>query len=112
MTPSTKLLLLVTAALSVVACGSKQEGDACARGVDHAFALTVKQGTGTVGSPSADEQRAMDAVKQASLEQCRKEGLSQPQLDCILGATDWNAFTKLGECPAIKDKRPGWLMIP
>lgn len=83
------------------------KADRCTRGVEHVFNLTL-----LVGKPSADEQRAMDAIKQQSLTQCRSEGLSQAQLDCILATKDIASMSNLEDCGAIKAKRPGWLLIP
>jgi hypothetical protein len=102
------LLALVSLA---AACGKDSKPntmtDTCTSGVDHVFKLTS-----SVGTPSADEQRAMDEVKKQGLAQCRTEGLSQAQLDCILATRDVESLSKLGECPAIKSKRPSWLMLP
>ena len=93
----------------VAACGSKSaDGDLCTRGVSHVFELMSKQ----PGKPSSDERSAMEAVKKMSIAQCKSEGFTQPQLDCVLGATDWDKFQKLGECAAIKDRKPGWLILP
>jgi hypothetical protein len=54
----------------------------------------------------------MDSVKQTSIAQCRAEGLTQAQLDCILAATEWSKLAAVGNCPAIKDHRPSWLRTP
>jgi len=105
--------LLVFALLSMAACGSKAKAqDPCTRGVTHVFDLTIAQSAKHDAKPSADEQTAINAVKQQSLDACQRDGLTQAQLDCILAATDWDKFLALGACPAIKDKRPTWLLIP
>ena len=94
----------------VAACGGSKDSsdDRCTRGVSHVFELLSKQ----PGKPSSDERSAMEAVQKMSIAQCKSEGFTQPQLDCVLGATDWDKFQKLGECAAIKDRKPGWLILP
>ena len=106
------LLASALATLALAACGRKSTSpdtaDLCARGVSHVTQLL----TAPPGTPSADEQRAIDAIKQMSITRCQEEGLTQAQLDCLLAAKDWAAFKELGSCAAIKDRKPGWLILP
>lgn len=130
-------LVAILAALSLAACGKdkpatggydkpatgsydkpatgsydKSAGDdLCTRGVTHVMDLMAAESKGH-SAPGPDEQRAIDTVKQMSIEQCQKEGFTQAQLDCVLAATDWSKLKQVDECAAIKDKRPTWLRIP
>lgn len=110
----TSLVTLAITSLTLAACGSSKDnvGDRCTRGVSHVFELTLQQGASADGKPSAEERAAMEATKKSSLAECEKEGFTQAQLDCVLGATDWNKFLKLGTCTAIKERKPSWLIIP
>jgi hypothetical protein len=91
---------------------AKPGDDLCARGVSHVMDLMAAESKAHSAAPGPDEQRAMDAAKQASIEQCQKEGFTQAQLDCILAAKDWQTLGDVGDCPAIKDKQPTWLRVP
>jgi len=90
----------------------KTADDLCTRGVSHVMDLMAAETKAHLAALGPDEQRAMDAAKQASIEQCRKEAFTQAQLDCILAAKDWQMFGDVGDCPAIKDKQPTWLRVP
>jgi hypothetical protein len=132
MTPAKTTAMFV--ALSLTGCGNKpassdkpavgssdkpaagssdKPGNAlCTRGVTHVLDLMVAESKAHSAAPGPDEQRAMDAAKQASIEQCQTEGFTQAQLDCVLAARDWQMLGDVGDCPAIKDKQPSWLRIP
>lgn len=94
-------------ALALAACGSK--GDLCSKVVAH----MANGPTGLPDSkPSAQEQEVIDLVVKQTVDQCRKEGLSQEQADCILAAKTMQDRLLLIECPAIKAKKPEWLRVP
>ena len=98
-----RIVLLLLA--GVVACNSDADVR-CERGVRHVFALTV------VGpKPGAEEQAVIDQIVDQTLAECRREGLSQAQLDCILAAralTDRSFLT----CPALVARKPSWIIAP
>ena len=81
----------------------------CERAVNHLFALIT---AGPPESrPAADEQAAIDQVKRMSLEQCKKEGLSDAQRDCIVAAKSMMEREFL-MCPALVAKQPTWILAP
>lgn len=95
-------------ALLVVACGDHRD-DLCARTVNHVFALTIDGPKGS--EPKGDEQKIIDQIQSATRTQCRVEGLSQAQADCILAAqpADWD--DRLRTCPAFAAKPPTWVTL-
>lgn len=73
--------------LGVAACGSK--GD-CEKAVDHMIKLTEQE--------LPEDKRAQAAGDRTKLiEQCKKDGLSKKQEECILGASE---LAKLSGCDA------------
>jgi hypothetical protein len=95
-------------ALALSACGNKD--DFCSQAVRRVtFELIPKDGT---GQPSEDERRTMEAVVEMGIAQCRKEGLSKEQADCIMDVHTVDQMLRLGDCPAIAAKRPSWLSLP
>lgn len=50
-------------------------------------------------------------VREGSLETCRREGLSQAQLDCILEIKNGEDLLRLLECPPIAQHQPSWLVL-
>lgn len=100
-------------ALTPAACSKDPAGpDPCKPAVAHVGALTLAQSVARGNEPSAAEKRAMGMVNEVALDACRRDGLSQAQLDCILAATDWDKFKQLATCEAIKAKPPRWLILP
>ena len=85
--------------------------DRCQRGVGHVQQLMAAESKAHDMVPSADEQRAIGAVGKGMVSLCQSEGLSQEQLDCLLNAKDWDLFKSVGDCPAIRARRPSWLRV-
>ena len=98
----------VVLALLLVACGDHKD-DLCARAVNHAFEMTLGGPKGS--EPGKDEQQIIDQVQSATRTQCRVEGLTQAQADCILAAQppDWD--DRLRTCPAFAAKPPSWVIL-
>jgi Regulator of chromosome condensation (RCC1) repeat len=90
--------------LVLVACGSKD--DLCTKAVAHVFDLTVRG-----PRPAKDEAEAIDSVREAAVRQCRSEGLSQAQSDCILAAHVPNWDDQLRACAAFAAKPPSWVIL-
>jgi hypothetical protein len=97
-------------ALTLAACRGGGASDAlCRRAVDHVLAMTM------LGPPDSEpkggEAVAVEAIKTGVLAQCRTEGLSQAQADCILAAhvPDWD--DQVRACPAVVAKPPSWLIL-
>lgn len=97
--------MLLLAALS----GCKSElAERCETAVRHMTnPVPLPEGS----EPGAEEQRLIDIVLKASINSCVKEGLSKEQADCILRVQTMDQLMELGECPAIKAKKPGWLQL-
>ncbi|MCX5742184.1 MAG: hypothetical protein NT062_06780 [Proteobacteria bacterium] len=97
----------------LVACSSTETvGDRCTRGIDHLTTLGTTAPNGKSAKPSAAEQHVIDGVWRSAMASCKAEGFTQAQLECILAATDVPTLLKVGECPAIKAKKPSWLVAP
>lgn len=81
--------------------------DLCQKAIDHL--------SSTLNGPGkmADGEKLISSVVTAiSLARCRVEGLSSRQANCILSAKTLKQFMALGECGAIKEKKPSWLILP
>mgnify|MGYP003377052147 CR=1 FL=1 len=99
--------LVVGAMVALAGCGDK--ADLCSQAVRH----MIDPSMGPAGSkPGKEEQQIIDVVVKITLDQCRKEGLSRGQADCILAAKTLDQRLRLIECPAIKASKPTWLQIP
>jgi hypothetical protein len=98
----------VVLALLLAACGDHSD-DLCARTVNHVFSMTMDGPKGS--APGKDEQDIIDKIQSATRTQCRVEGLSQAQADCILGAQppDWD--DRVRTCPAFAAKPPSWVIL-
>jgi hypothetical protein len=100
--------------VAVVLAGCKGTPD-CERAVHHVMQILsdAKPSSGKpVSPPSADEQRVIDEVERVSIATCKDEGLSAPQLDCILAIETLDDMSRLGNCPAIAAHKPSWLKVP
>lgn len=84
-----------------------QEDDVCARATQHVFELI--EGTGPVQGP---ERLVMDGIVIAARNQCREEGLSPAQAECIFAVKSAADLTRLGQCEAIAASPPRWLRLP
>jgi hypothetical protein len=93
--------------LAATACSSSRErdGDRCDQAVAH-----VAGHLRSLGPPSKGEDAIMQVVETAARERCRAEGLSDAQLRCILATRDLSTFDEVWACPAIAERRPGWLV--
>lgn len=112
MAPQISFALVVAIAFSPACSKTDPTAERCQRGISHVEKLVTAATSSKGKGPSADEQRAIDAALELSTATCRNEGLSEEQLDCIIAATDMDTFNRLGDCPAIKRHRPGWLILP
>jgi len=106
-------LVLALGLVAAAACGRSSEDDQptdlCQSAVDHVMTL-VNGGFGDA-KVSASERLAMDTARSASLAKCRAEGITQAQADCILAARTFEQFMAMGTCPALRDKKPSWLIL-
>lgn len=96
-------------AIVIAACGGGKSDAPCRAAVHHVFELTT---TGPPDSkPKADEQQLIDSIEAATLDRCKREGLSAPVADCIMAAhpPDWD--DQLRACPAFAAKPPSWVML-
>jgi len=98
----------VVLALVLAACGNHSD-DLCARTVNHVFAMTIAAPKGS--EPKGEEKDVIDQIQSATRTQCRVEGLSQAQADCILAAQppDWDDH--LRTCPAFAAKPLTWITL-
>ena len=105
-----------------LACGEPTEGagrpeppkveepdDLCARATRH-LTLTIASAGG--GAPSPAERTVMEASSSMAAAQCRAEGLTAAQADCILAVGSMEELMALETCPAIAARRPSWLVLP
>lgn len=111
---------------------SPTDSDDCERAVGHVFAI-LKAGDEALGAMSAEESAARQQVETETVAQCRREGLTPAQRDCILAVKQpqFPPYDKnnkqpthqaleqmkrdlgnVATCPAIAAKRPSWLQIP
>ena len=105
--------------IALLAAGCSREAPSdCDRAVHHVlFDLTVPK-----DSPPPDHDRAMQAkiaertqvlegIEALTLPVCKREGLTQAQLDCIFAAKVPQDLAALATCPAIVAQRPSWLLV-
>jgi hypothetical protein len=83
--------------------------DRCQSAVHHI--TTLISGFGGA-APSEQEAALIKATEEMSVAKCVHEGLSEAQARCVLDTPDALGIGKLRECPAIRDKQPGWLILP
>lgn len=101
------VLSFAVAALVFSACGSKE--DLCTQAVRQ---MLVDERMPPGAKPGREEQEIIDLVVKQTVRECRKEGLSREQANCILAAKTFEQRMRLIECPAIKAKKPTWLRVP
>ena len=68
-----------------------------------------------IGRPSEipeEFEKDYRKVEQGSLQRCNEEGLSEPQLDCILRVKTMEDLARLRACPAIAGRVPTWIHVP
>jgi hypothetical protein len=103
----------ITAALlllAALACGRQETSDErCRRTIDHVKAVIA---AAQVKAPGRGRRFAGGAAEIASMSVCTHEGLSPEQADCITGAGTIDELMEVGSCPAIRAKRPRWLVLP
>lgn len=94
----------------LTACGEEETVDQrCRRTIDHVKAIVVA----AEGAGAGRGKKALGgAAEIASMSVCTHEGLSPAQADCITGAVDLDQLLAVGSCPAIKAKKPRWLVLP
>ncbi len=64
------------------------------------------------GATSSPERRLIDQINAAAFAACQQEGLNARQAECIMAAKGREDFLALGNCDAIKARRPSWLRLP
>lgn len=101
------VLELVTAVL-LVACD--KDTSKCEQAVRHVIFGMIPPDA--PGQPEEGERRIMEATVRMAIATCESEGLSEAQATCILAAKSVDELLALGECPAIREKKPSWLMLP
>ena len=109
--PTILLILLATTACSKERAVVKPPTeDSCSVAVKHVSRLLASAGA---GAAAAGGERAISStVTEASIAKCRAEGLSAAQSGCILSAQTLEQMLALSSCPAIRDRKPSWLLIP
>jgi hypothetical protein len=95
-------------ALLLVGCDKK--ASKCEQAVRHVtFALIPADAE---SQPGEGERRIMEIATRMAMVKCESEGLSDAQAACILGVKTLDELLALGECPAIREKKPSWLILP
>jgi hypothetical protein len=64
------------------------------------------------GAPSSSERRLIEQIKAGAFAACEQEGLDARQVACIMSAKGPEDLVALGNCDAIKARRPSWLRLP
>jgi len=96
--------------LALVACGEKETVDErCRRTIDHVKAVVT---AAQLKQPGRGKRFVGGAAEIASMSVCTHEGLSPEQADCITGTRDIDQLLEVGSCPAIRARRPSWLVLP
>lgn len=93
----------------VGACKRSQapkQADPCERAVRHVIALG--QGSGSAAQAPDEAGRKLS---EKTIAECRKEGLTQAQAECIVAAKNDSELLSVRSCPAIAERRPGWLVV-
>lgn len=114
-TPAAPGLILAALLSLPTGCGNDKdragaEGDLCERAVHHTVFAPMPPGAREqIGE---GERTIMRVSMEVSVARCRAEGLSQAQADCIFAVDDIDELLRLGECPAIRDNKPSWLILP
>jgi hypothetical protein len=91
--------------LLIALCGCRGGADDCSRAVAHVMHLAMAD------TASGDERAVIDTIITATVAQCRTEGLSHEQAECILAAhvPDWD--DQLRACPAFAAKPATWVIL-
>lgn len=101
-------VLLACACLA--ACGKEETVDErCRRTIDHVKRIAIAAEGGEAGR---GKRVIGGAAEIASMSVCTHEGLSPAQADCITGAATLDQLLAVDSCPAIKAKKPRWLVLP
>jgi hypothetical protein len=115
----------------VAGCGKEETTDErCRRTIDHVKGLVVaaqkarahgvirfdpasdSRGDRSDRDPGRSKKILGGAAEIASMTVCTHEGLSPAQADCITAAQDLDQLMAVETCPAIRDKKPRWLVLP
>lgn len=96
--------------LACLACGREETTDErCRRTIDHVKAIVVA----AEGQGAGRGKKVLGgAAEIASMSICTHEGLSPAQADCITASRDLDQLLAVDDCPAIRDKKPRWLVLP
>jgi hypothetical protein len=101
------LAALMLASL-VAGCRGGASSD-CDRAVHHVlFDLTSRHHG---GRPSPEETAAIEQAVAITVPICKREGLTQSQLDCLFAARSAEDLPAIARCPAIAANRPSWLLL-
>lgn len=96
--------------LACLACGHQETTDErCRRAIDHVKQIVV---AAQKQAPGRGRRFVGGAAEIASMSACTHEGLSPEQADCLTAAKDVDQLLAVGSCPAIRAKRPRWLILP
>jgi hypothetical protein len=101
------LAALMLASL-VASCGGRASSD-CDRAVHHVLFELTSPHRG--GRPSPDETAAIEQAFAITVPICKREGLTQAQLDCLFAARSAEDLPAIARCPAIAANRPSWLLL-
>lgn len=97
--------------VAVAACGHQETNDErCRRTIDHVKAIVV---AAEAGKDAGKGKRMVGgAAEIASMSLCTHEGLTPAQSDCITRTRTLDQLLAVGTCPAIRAKKPRWLVLP
>jgi len=94
----------------LVGCGHEETTEQrCRRTIDHVKAIVVASEAKGAGR---GKRMLGGAAEIASMSMCTRDGLSAEQADCITGTRDLDQLLAVGSCPAIRAKKPRWLVLP
>jgi hypothetical protein len=94
----------------VAGCGKEETTDErCRRTIDHVKGVVV---AAQKADPGRGKKILGGAAEIASITVCTHEGLSPAQADCITAAQDLDQLMAVETCPAIREKKPRWLVLP
>ncbi|HEU5061165.1 MAG TPA: hypothetical protein VFU21_31760 [Kofleriaceae bacterium] len=104
-----RLAAAALVAVTLAACGREETVDErCRRTIDHVKAIVAADAK----AAGRGKKVVGGAAEIASMSVCTHEGLSPAQADCITAARDLDQLLAVGECPAIREKKPRWLVLP
>ena len=103
---------LVALALLAAGCGSSELSKRCERAISKVMLEELYEAPGAKGKPGEDEKAVMATVKAAAQVRCEAEGLTEAQAACFEAIVDIETLFRAADCPAIKDDKPSWFIVP